>query len=143
MIIACLDTVLNLPVLITTIVIDIVQGKDSPLNYPYVSWKSVHDGAGGLLPGFSLGTILQTPASAWSADGWDVFTLKWGEWIFVFQAAAFFGVFGTSPEMRQYYRRAFWFIPERFGYKRRRVSETETLSDVAFNSNPTRSVAEV
>ncbi len=41
-----------------------------------------------------------------------------------------------DPEMRQYYRSAFWFIPERLGYKRRRVSEAETVSDVSFNSNP-------
>ncbi len=52
------------------------------------------------------------------------------------QALMFFGVFGTTPEMRQYYRSAVWFIPERLGYKRQCVSEVETVSDVAFNSNP-------
>ncbi len=54
MIIACLDTLLNVPVLIIIIVKNILQGKDSALNYPYVSWKNVHDGAGGNFPGLSL-----------------------------------------------------------------------------------------
>ncbi len=136
MVIVCLDTLSNFPVLITIIVTDILEGEDSGLNYPYISWKNVHDGAGGTFPGLSLSSIVQTPASEWSADRWDVFVLKWDEWVYVLQAIIFFSVFGTTPEMRQYYRSAFWFIPERLGYKRRRVSEAETVSDVSFNSNP-------
>jgi len=38
--------------------------------------------------------------------------------------------------MRQYYWSALWFIPERCGYKRGRVSDVETMSDIAFNSSP-------
>jgi len=121
---------------IITIVTSILQGKDDSLNYPYVSWKNVHDGAGGSYPGLSLSSILQTPASEWSTDAWGVFWVKWNEWFYVLQALMFFGVFGTTPEMRQYYRSAFWFIPEQLGYKRRRVFQVETVSDVAFNSNP-------
>ena len=97
----------------------------------------MHDGAGGLLPGGSLSTILQTPASDWSTSGtWSVFTVKWDEWVYVLHAVVFFGVFGTTPEMRHYYWSALWFIPERCGYKRPRASEAETVSDVEFNSNP-------
>lgn len=132
MLIACLDTFFNLPVVIAGLVTDGLQGKGDPLNYPYVSWKYAHDGA---FPGLSLSSIEVTPASAWSADKWEVFTTKWNEWIYVLHAVTFFAVFGTTPEMRRYYRRAAWFIPERCGYKRRQVSEVETLSDVAFNSN--------
>jgi len=65
-----------------------------------------------------------------------VFITKWDEWVYVLHAVVFFVVFGTTPEMRQYYWSVLWFIPERCGYKRRRNSEVETLSDVAFNSNP-------
>ncbi len=122
--------------LIAVIVTQILQGKDSSLNNPYISWKNVHDGAGGNLPGLSLSSILQVPASAWGVDAWGVFTTKWTEWLYVLHAVMFFSVFGTTPEMRQFYRSAVWFIPERCGYKRRRVSEVETISDVAFNSNP-------
>jgi len=136
MVIACLDTLFNLPAIITLLVTSIVPGKDSSLNYPYISWKNVHDGAGGLVPGLSLNSILQTPASVWGTDGWGVFSVKWNEWFYVLHAVIFFGVFGTTPEMRQYYHVMLWFIPERLGYKRQRVSEGETVSDVEFNSNP-------
>ncbi len=136
MLIACLDTLFELPIAIVDVVTNIVKGKDSSLNQPYISWKNVHDGAGGNIPGSSLNSILQEPASEWSTNKWEVFTLKWNEWIYVLHAIIFFSVFGTTPEMRQYYRSAFWFIPERLGYKKRRVSEVETVSDVAFNSNP-------
>jgi len=139
-VIACLDTLFNLPVLITILITDILRGKDDSLNYPYISWKNVHDGAGGTAPGFSLGTILQTTASEWSSDPWSVFNTKWNEWIYVLHAIMFFLVFGTTPEMRHYYRSIFWFLPERLGYKRRRVSEVETVSDVAFESNPGQQV---
>lgn len=136
MVIACLDTAFNLPVLIAISVVDILEGKRSSLNHPYISWKNVHDGAGGLAPGISLSSILQVPASGWSSDEWNLFEVKWDEWIYVLHAVTFFGVFGTTPEMRQLYRSTFWFIPERLGYKKRHVSEVETVSDVAFNSNP-------
>ncbi len=87
--------------LIIILVTSIAAGKYSPLNSPYVSWKNVHDGAGGLLPGASLSTILQTTASSWSTNGWTVFDIKWDEWLYVLHAIIFFAVFGTTPEMRQ------------------------------------------
>jgi len=136
MAITLLDTIFNLPVLVIILVTSIVAGKNNPLNAPYVSWKNVHDGAGGLLPGSSLSSILKSPAFEWSTDGWTVFDVKWDEWLYVIHALIFFGVFGTTPEMRHYYRRALWFIPERFGLKERRPSDVQTMSDVAFNSNP-------
>ena len=58
MVIACLDTLFNLPVLIVSVVTSILEGKDSSADYPYKSWKNVHDGAGGMVPGASLSTIL-------------------------------------------------------------------------------------
>jgi len=136
MIIACLDTMFNLPILIAAVVMSGLAGDDSALNQPYTSWRNVHDGAGGNLPGTSLSTILQTLASTWSSgEIWNVFALKWDEWINVLHAVFFFGVFGTTPEMRRYYWSALWFLPERCGYKRRRVSDIETISDMSFNSN--------
>jgi len=116
MAIACLDISFNVPVLITLTTTSILQGKEST--------------------GLSLSSINQDPATVWSADHWFSFTVKWDEWLYVLHAIMFFSVFGTTPEMRQYYRSAFWFISERCGYKRKRVSEVETVSDVAFNSNP-------
>lgn len=136
MAIACLDTIFNLPVIISVIVTSVLQGKESVASYD--SWKHVH--GIGTLPGFSnanvsLSSILQTPDSEWSTGGWEaVLNVKWNEWIYVLHAVVFFSVFGTTPEMRQYYRAAFWFVPEGLGYKKQRVSEAETLSDIAFNS---------
>lgn len=141
MVIACLDTAFNLPVLLVIVVTSIARGKEDGLNYPYISWKNVHDEEGGLAPGLSLSSIPQDPASVWSTDNWLVFGLKWDEWVYVLHAVMFFGVFGTTPEMRSYYRAAFWFIPRRLGYKRPRVaSEEDTVSDVAFTSNPDQQV---
>jgi len=139
MVIACLDTIINLPELIVVIVTTSLEGQEASLNYPHISWKNVHDGAGGLLPGSSLSTILQTPASTWSSGPgatWSVFSVKWNEWLYVLQAVVFFSVFGTTPEMRQYYWSALWFIPKRCGNRRRHVSEVEMLPDISFNSNP-------
>jgi len=136
MVIACLDTLFNLPVLLTITIVNICQGKESALNYPYISWKNVHNNEGGNVPGVSLSSIIQTPAGEWGTDRWNIFNLKWNEWIYVLHATTFFCVFGTTPEMRQYYQSAFWFIPKRLGYERPRASEVETISDVAFNSRP-------
>jgi len=136
MIIACLDTLLNVPVTIILLATDIRRGKLSSLNYPYISWKNVHNGEGGIVPGASLSSILQIPASEWDTDKWVFFTVRWDEWVYVLHAIIFFSAFGTTPEMRKYYRSAFWFIPERCGYKRRQITEVATMSDVAFNSNP-------
>ncbi|KLO09469.1 fungal pheromone STE3G-protein-coupled receptor [Schizopora paradoxa] len=132
MLIACLDTIFNLPVIIVGVAVDILQGGSSPLNYPYVSWKNVHYEA---FPGLNLSSIETIPASEWSTDKWNVFSTKWNEWVYVFHAVIFFALFGTTPEMRRYYQRAFWFIPEHCGYKKRSVSELETISDVVFSSN--------
>ncbi len=118
MVIACLDTILNLPTNTVVTVTSILQGKDNSLNYPYVSWKNVHDGEGGKFPGLSLRSITQTPASEWTTGAWSVFGVKWNEWFFVFHAVVIFCVFGTTPEMRHYCRSVFWFIPERLGYKK-------------------------
>ncbi len=133
MVIACLDTVFILPGDITLLVINTTQGKDNLMNYPYICWKNVHDGVGDIAPGLLLSSISQSPASEWSGE--DLFITKWNEWIYVLGAVVFFGFFGTTPEMRQHCRSAFWFIPERWGYNRKHT-EVETASDVVFNSNP-------
>lgn len=116
---------------------NIAAGQADTENYPYVSWANVHNGVGGLDPGVSLSTINQVSANDWSSAEWVFFSVKWDEWIYVLHAFIFFAVFGTTPEMRRHYRNAFWYIPERFAFKRK-VTEVETtsMSDVAFNSNP-------
>ncbi|KLO11589.1 fungal pheromone STE3G-protein-coupled receptor [Schizopora paradoxa] len=134
MVMACLNTMLNLPATVFIILSNVVAGQDSGLNQPFISWKNVHDQA----PGLSLSSIVQTPASEWSEDTQALILVKWNEWFFVVAAVVFFAVFGTFPEMRRYYHSALWYIPERLGHKRRRTSELEATSDIAFNSNPNK-----
>lgn len=135
-IIACLDTLFNLPVAITLLLMEITKGRAYGLDSPYISWNNVHDGEGGMFPGLSLSSILQVPVSQWSTEGLVMFIVKWNEWLYVLHAVMFFSVFGTTPEMQSYYRSAFWFIPERCGYRRQHVSAVETVSDVVFSPDP-------
>ncbi len=80
MVIACLNTILNLPMDMITIITSILSGKDDSFNHPYISWENVHNGEGGNAPGLSLSSIVQTPASEWSTAAWGVFWVKWYEW---------------------------------------------------------------
>ncbi|KLO05673.1 fungal pheromone STE3G-protein-coupled receptor [Schizopora paradoxa] len=138
LVIACLDTAFNLPVLILITIYSVVSGSNDSLNYPYISWKNVHDGAGGNFPGTSLSTIMQVPASDWGTDGWNIFNVKWDEWLYVAHAIMFFSVFGTTPQMRKYYCAMLWYIPERLGYKRRVQVDSRGLctSAMKFSPNP-------
>ncbi|KLO06015.1 STE3-domain-containing protein [Schizopora paradoxa] len=138
MIVACMNTIFNLPPTITIIAVNIALGNESSMNSPYISWKNVHEGVGGHRPGFSLSSIEKTPASEWSTNAAGLFSVKWNEWILVVLALAFFAIFGTTPEMCRSYRSAFWFIPKYLGYKRRQGLVVETISDVAYSSTATR-----
>ncbi|KLO09461.1 fungal pheromone STE3G-protein-coupled receptor [Schizopora paradoxa] len=134
MLIACLDFIPNVPVLLIKIITSIMAGEDTTLNYPYISWKNVHDGPGIRVPNATLSFILQTPKSVWSTNAWGVFELNWIEWIYVVYAISFFGVFGAAPEVRRCFWYVFWFIPERMGWRRTRPFDVETLSDFVFDS---------
>ena len=136
MVIAYLDFLFNLPVLIISLVTSILEGRSSPLNFPYISWKNVHDGEGGNAPGLSLSSVLQVPARTWGKETWGVFDVKWDEWLYVVHAIVFFCVFGTTPEMRRYYRFLFHFVPYRHGFRKCNISGSDTISNIRFISNP-------
>jgi len=111
LIMTLLDTIINLPILITSFAKCILAGKNNFANYPYKSWDYVHNGAGGVFPpGTSLGTIVQVPASEWSQDKWFFTNVKWIEWVYVLHAVIYFLVFGTMPKLRRLYVDAFWTI---------------------------------
>jgi len=137
-IIACLDTLVNLPVSVAILAFNIAEGKTDTYNFPYVSWGNVHNGSGGKFPGFTLSSVFQESADVWMASRFGSFAVKWTEWFYVFHGLVFFAAFGTTPEMCQYYRSAFWFLPERLGYERRRLLEEQSTSDISFNSNRTQ-----
>lgn len=134
--IAYIDLLVNLPSTLVILATSIAEGKILLLNHSYIGWKNVHDGAGGMSPGTYLSTIQQTPASEWGANKWRVYQIKWSEWIYVLHAAAFFGVFGTTPEMRRHYKEAFWYIPKLLGYRSTAGTSVDSLPEMIFNAHP-------
>ncbi|KLO09465.1 hypothetical protein SCHPADRAFT_565461 [Schizopora paradoxa] len=134
--IACLDPFIGLAHVLATLASNSLQKTNNDLNHPYISWKFVHDGLGENLSGLSLSSVLQFPESYWGSWVTLTFFVKWDEWIYVFHTVIFFGVFGTTPEMRRNYRSVLWLLAEHLGYKRQRVSETETTSKILFKSGP-------
>jgi len=122
MLITCLDTISNFPIMLGGLLQDALVGSSGSANHPFVSWSNVHDGEAGLLPGDSLSTILQTPASEWSMNKWTVLNTKWNEWIYVVQAIIFFAVVGTTPEMGRVVRRMLCLSSKR-------SSESDSRSD--------------
>ena len=140
MLITCLDTISNFPVMLGGLLQDALVGSSGNANQPYVSWDNVHDGEGGMLPGTSLSTILQTPASVWSTDKWTVLYLKWNEWIYVFQAIIFFAVVGTTPELGRFVRRMLCLSPKRPSTDSSDEGGGRTMSTVVFRTSVTACV---
>lgn len=66
----------------------------------------------------SVTRIEQLPAAAWSTLPWAFFTVKWTEWLPVWNGLTFFLVFGTTRELAAMYRRLFAFAASRSGIKR-------------------------
>jgi len=130
MTITCLMLLLDLTsfvVLVVLLTITLIEGQESDANQPYRSWANVHDG--------SLKYIIQTPAQEWGYDKWQVFTIKWSEWIYVLHAIVFFSTFGTTPEAMRRYRSATLYILERIGLKKQQ-QPSKAVSDIMFSSNP-------
>lgn len=133
----CLDTVFNLPFLLAATIQDIVSGEANSANRPYKSWNDVHHGAVGTLPPeVDLTTIVQVPAWYWSARSWSTLSVKWNEWIFVVSAIIFFGVFGTTREMKKLAQDCFQTAWRRLGRKGevRRGPDVFQLKDMSFSS---------
>ncbi|KLO11429.1 STE3-domain-containing protein [Schizopora paradoxa] len=137
MLITCLDTISNFPVMLGGLLQDALVGSSGAANQPYVSWTNVHDGEGGTLPGTSLSTIQQTPASVWSTDKWTVLYLKWNEWIYVVQAIIFFAVVGTTPELGCFVRKMLCLSPKRPSADSSVEGGRRTMSTVVFRSSIT------
>lgn len=135
--ITSINTVFNL--LGAEIIITIMAattGQSTGANKPYISWDNVHDGAAGEIPGATLGTILQEPASEWSAFPTQVFVIKWNVWLYVAHALVFFTVFGTTPAMKEWYAQVFYYIPRKLGCARSPLKDTHERSTINFAPNP-------
>ena len=141
LLVACLDILMNLPIQVIIMVIDIAGGSENSLNLPYVSWSYVHS---------EFSTIVTIPASVWSRDRMSFFTVKWNAWLYVFHATIFFAVFGTTGEMRAMGRRwarvaispLYYVLPclSHAPSRRKSIVKTAVLPSIAFTSNPNISV---
>ena len=104
MALACMDTILTIPLGAFSIWLNAVQGGGPS---PWLGWADAHWG-------FSrVGTI---PAVLWSSDYYAKLSFDLTRAFIVICAVIFFAFFGFAEEARKNYRKVFWAIAKRFGY---------------------------
>lgn len=117
----CFDSLIILPIGITSLAADIVD-EGAQFKF-YQGWSLIHsDWAPVLLP-----------KRIWSTLGWNEFSVYWSEWINPFFALVFFTLFGLTPEARKGYRNCFHFLGSPLGVGQTTTSE-EGLPEVVFKS---------
>ena len=116
------DIFLTLPLSIVALVQDLLEGDITGF---WPGWKAVHA---------SFSTIPTFTLEEWKSAGfWSVFTIRLSQWINPIFAVAFFLLFGTTKQKRDWYRSIFWKIMRPFGLKPR---VDQVASDVIFGSGP-------
>ena len=116
------DIILTLPVQILGVVQGLLQ-EDITGFWP--GWEAVHA---------SFSTIPTATSEEWKSAGfWTVFFVRLSQWINPIFAVAFFLVFGTTKQKRDWYRSIFWKGMRPFGLKPR---VDPVASDVVFGSGP-------
>ena len=116
------DSLLTLPLTILGFVQDLLQVGITGF---WPGWKAVHA---------SFSTIPTATSEEWKSAGfWTVFTIKFDQWINPIFAVAFFLLFGTTKQKRDWYRSIFWKVMRPFGLKPR---VDPVASDVVFGSGP-------
>ena len=116
------DILLTLPISIIALVQDILQGCISGF---WPGWKTVHA---------SFSTIPTVTSEEWKSAGfWTVFNFGFDQWVNPIFAVAFFILFGTTKQKRDWYRSIFWRVMRPFGLKPR---VDPVASEVVFGSGP-------
>ena len=116
------DILLTLPITSLGLVQDILQGGITGF---WPGWKAVHA---------SFSTIPTVTLEEWKSAGfWFVFNIRFSQWVNPIFAVAFFLLFGTTKEKRDWYRSIFWKIMLPLGLK---PHVTLVESDIAFGSGP-------
>ena len=116
------DILLTLPITILQLVIDILQGDITGF---WPGWKTAHA---------SFSTIPTVTSEEWKSAGFlTVFSVRFNQWVNPIFAVAFFLLFGTTKEKRDWYRSIFWKVMRPFGLKPR---VDPVASDVVFGSGP-------
>ena len=116
------DILLTLPITILGLVQDLLQVGITEF---WPGWKAVHA---------SFPTIPTATSEEWKSAGfWTVFFVRLSEWTNPIFAVAFFLLFGTTKQKRDWYRSIFWKVMRPFGLKPR---VDPVASDVVFGSGP-------
>ena len=114
------DILLTLPIQILSFVQAILQGGITGF---WPGWKAVHA---------SFSTIPTVTSEEWKSAGfWTVFSIRFNQWVNPIFAVAFFLLFGTTKQKRDWYRSIFWKVVRPFGLEPR---GDPVASDVVFNS---------
>ena len=116
------DILLTLPLSIVLLVQDTIQ--DGITGF-WPGWKAVHA---------SFSTIPTVTSEEWKSAGfWTVFSIRFNQWVNPIFAVAFFLLFGTTKQKRDWYRSIFWKVMRPLGLK---PHVTLVASDIVFGSGP-------
>ena len=116
------DILLTLPITILGLVQDLLHGNIAGF---WPGWGTVHA---------SFSTIPTATSEEWKSAGiWTVLNVRFNQWVCPIFAVAFFLLFGTTKQKRDWYRSIFWKLVRPFGLKPRVDPVT---SDVMFGSGP-------
>ena len=116
------DILLTLPIQTLSLVEQILQGSITGF---WPGWKAVHA---------SFSTIPTVTSEEWKSAGfWTVFSVRFNQWVNPIFAVAFFLLFGTTKQKRDWYWSIFWKVMRPFGLQPR---IDPVASDVVFGSGP-------
>ena len=114
------DILLTLPITILELVQDLLEVSITGF---WPGWKTAHA---------SFSTIPTATSEEWKSAGiWTVLNVRFNQWVCPIFAVAFFLLFGTTKQKRDWYRNIFWKVMRPFGLRPR---VDPVASDVVFGS---------
>ncbi|KAJ3849074.1 pheromone receptor [Lentinula lateritia] len=105
MLLAMIDIMCTIPIGTYTIYVSL---ESVPLN-PWISWDDTH---------FDFKRVQLIPAVIWRSNPATYTSLQITRWLPIVCAFVFFALFGFAEEAMKSYRRAFWFVARRLGFRR-------------------------
>ncbi|KAJ3914768.1 pheromone receptor [Lentinula edodes] len=104
MLLAMIDIMCTIPIGTYTIYVSL---ESVPLN-PWISWDDTH---------FDFKRVQLIPAVIWRSNPATYTSLQITRWLPIVCAFVFFALFGFAEEAMKNYRRAFWFVARRLGFR--------------------------
>lgn len=90
---------------------------------PWISWSDTH---------FDFGRIEQIAAVDWRSSQSSIVAHELNRWLSPACAFIFFVYFGVASEARRNYKKAFWFILDKFGMKPTLRTEKSGLQSLGY-----------